>query len=405
MTVPHPDHARPKQMKTEVVLSLNGSTVTGLVEPRTHLADFIREEALATGTHLGCEQGVCGACTVFVDGEPMRSCITLAAACDTADVRTVEGFADDPLMQAIRTSFKQHHGLQCGYCTPGMLATAYDIVRRLPHADRRTIRRELSGNLCRCTGYEGIVNAIEAVLKDPPPASLVPMARSKPRSASPSQPASIDRRDMDGTEAANAQLPGISSLPDPASFGNAVTLEKTLTLAARPDAVWQIVSDPEAMVSCIPGASLTAPLENGIAQGACDVMVGPMRAQFIGTARIDYRPDDKAGMLVGKGRDGLSRSTLEGRLDFKLVPAEAGTDLKLDMRYRLNGPLSQFGRPALVEEIANSLLQDIAAALEARITGRHGAVQGAQAPRPIGGFRLLFLAFGGLIKRILSGKR
>ena len=118
------------------------------------LADFLREELLLTGTHLGCEQGVCGACTVMIDGRPARSCLALAVACDSADVRTVESFDDDPLMEQLRDAFTRHHGLQCGFCTPGLLATAYDVVRRLPGCDAARIRKEISGNLCRCTGYQ-----------------------------------------------------------------------------------------------------------------------------------------------------------------------------------------------------------------------------------------------------------
>ncbi len=119
-----------------------------------------------TGTHLGCEHGVCGACTLVVDGAPVRSCITLAVVCDGADVRTIESFDADPVMSALRAAFTAEHALQCGFCTPGMLATARDIVTRLPEADEARIRLELSGNLCRCTGYVGIVNAIKRVLKE-----------------------------------------------------------------------------------------------------------------------------------------------------------------------------------------------------------------------------------------------
>ena len=155
---------------SDITMNVNGRTVSGSAEPRTHLADFLREELLLTGTHLGCEQGVCGACTLMVDGRPVRSCITLAVSCEQADIRTVEGYGDDPLMATIRDAFTRHHGLQCGYCTPGMLATAYDIVRRVPDADDTEIRRQLSGNLCRCTGYAGIVAAITDVLANDPPA-------------------------------------------------------------------------------------------------------------------------------------------------------------------------------------------------------------------------------------------
>jgi carbon-monoxide dehydrogenase small subunit len=145
-------------------LNVNGAVVTGQVAPRTHLADFLREQEGLTGTHTGCEHGVCGACTIEIDGAPARSCITFAVACDGASVRTIEGFDDDPVMARLRAAFTAEHALQCGYCTPGMLVTARDIVLRLPAADEARVRKELSGNLCRCTGYVGIVRAVLRVL-------------------------------------------------------------------------------------------------------------------------------------------------------------------------------------------------------------------------------------------------
>ena len=147
-----------------VALTVNGKPVEAAVEPRTHLADFLRERLRLTGTNLGCEHGVCGACTLMIDGAPARSCITFAAACAGAEVRTIEGFDDDALMERLRQAFTAEHALQCGYCTPGMLVTAYDIVMRLPDADEARVREELAGNLCRCTGYVGIVRAILQVL-------------------------------------------------------------------------------------------------------------------------------------------------------------------------------------------------------------------------------------------------
>ena len=148
-----------------VTLTVNGRPVAAEVEPRTSLADYLREGEGLTGTNLGCEHGVCGACTIEIDGAPARSCITLAVACEGASVRTIEGFAADPVMEELCQAFTAEHALQCGYCTPGMLVTARDIVLRLPDADEARIRLELSGNLCRCTGYVGIVNAIKGVLK------------------------------------------------------------------------------------------------------------------------------------------------------------------------------------------------------------------------------------------------
>ncbi len=148
----------------DITLRINGRQVGARVEARTSLADFLRDRELLTGTHLGCEHGVCGACTVLLDGAPARSCIAFAASCDGADIRTIEGFDDEPVMAELRDAFTAEHALQCGYCTPGMLITARDIVLRLPAADEPRIRRELGGNLCRCTGYQGIVRAIRRVL-------------------------------------------------------------------------------------------------------------------------------------------------------------------------------------------------------------------------------------------------
>ena len=148
-----------------IALTVNGKSVEASVQPRTHLADFLREHLRLTGTNLGCEHGVCGACTLMIDGAPARSCITFAVACEGADVRTIEGFDEDPLMDALREAFSAEHALQCGYCTPGMLMSARDIVTRLPAADEARVREELAGNLCRCTGYVGIVRAILSVLE------------------------------------------------------------------------------------------------------------------------------------------------------------------------------------------------------------------------------------------------
>ena len=150
---------------TELSIKINGEDVIADVEPRLSLADFIRDHRRLTGTHLGCEHGVCGACTVLMNGEPVRSCITFAAVADGTEITTIEGFDEDEPMTQLRQAFHENHALQCGYCTPGMLVAARDIVTRLPDADEDRVRLELAGNLCRCTGYVGIVRAILSVLE------------------------------------------------------------------------------------------------------------------------------------------------------------------------------------------------------------------------------------------------
>ncbi len=146
---------------TSISLKVNGAPVRAEVDDRTSLADFLRDQLNLNGTHLGCEHGVCGACTVLVDEEPVRACITLAAASAGKSVRTIEGFEADPTMAVIRECFSKAHGLQCGFCTPGMVITARDMLQRGCCGSAAQIRTELAGNLCRCTGYGGIVKSIE----------------------------------------------------------------------------------------------------------------------------------------------------------------------------------------------------------------------------------------------------
>ncbi|AEA28316.1 (2Fe-2S)-binding protein [Pseudonocardia benzenivorans] len=146
----------------EITMVVDGERVELTVEPRHTLADVLREQCGRTGTHVGCEHGVCGACTVLVDDEPVRSCLMFAVQADGSTVRTVEGLeSDDGTLHPLQEAFVAHHGLQCGFCTPGMLMTALHLLDTHPEPDRETIRREMSGNICRCTGYMGIVDAVE----------------------------------------------------------------------------------------------------------------------------------------------------------------------------------------------------------------------------------------------------
>jgi carbon-monoxide dehydrogenase small subunit len=143
-------------------VELNGTKVVHDVEPRETLADFVRDRCGLTATHLGCEHGACGACTIVLDGQATRSCLVLAVMCDGRSVFTLEGLRNNPTMEVLRKHFHECHGLQCGFCTPGMLIMARDILQRLPGPDANAVRHELSGQICRCTGYTGIVKAIVA---------------------------------------------------------------------------------------------------------------------------------------------------------------------------------------------------------------------------------------------------
>jgi len=148
---------------TSIALEVNGERIEAQVLPRLNLADFLREHLHLTGTHVGCEHGVCGACTVRVDGEIVRGCLMLAVQCDGATVDTIEGMSDSGEIADLQAAFEQRNALQCGYCTPGMLAAAQDLLKRGAVPSRDVIREHLSGNYCRCTGYHAIVDAVEAV--------------------------------------------------------------------------------------------------------------------------------------------------------------------------------------------------------------------------------------------------
>ena len=149
-------------MKMNIAVTVNGRQYEARVEPRLLLSDFLRDTLGLTGTHVGCEHGVCGACTILLNGDSVRSCLTLAVRVDGMEIVTVEGLGSRDRLNALQTEFREKHGLQCGFCTPGMLITGMDLLKKYPLASDEEIREGLSGNLCRCTGYQNIVAAIRA---------------------------------------------------------------------------------------------------------------------------------------------------------------------------------------------------------------------------------------------------
>jgi carbon-monoxide dehydrogenase small subunit len=149
-----------KMQEHEVQMQVNGKVVSGKVESRTHLGDFLRQSAGLTGTHLGCEHGVCGACTVIVDGDAVRSCLMLAVQADNCEVTTIEGIAEaDGTLHPLQEAFRNNHALQCGFCTAGMITSLHAFLSENPNRSETEIREAISGNICRCTGYQGIVSA------------------------------------------------------------------------------------------------------------------------------------------------------------------------------------------------------------------------------------------------------
>jgi carbon-monoxide dehydrogenase small subunit len=335
-----------------ISLTINGETVTGQVEPRTHLADFMRGQLGLTGTHLGCEQGVCGACTVIIDGQPMRSCISYAVACDGATIQTVEGFDDDADLKALRTAFSANHALQCGFCTPGMLITARDIVRRLEEPDTHRIRQELSGNLCRCTGYQGIVTAIASVIeqKQKTVATHHNRATTSPRNVAPKPFSVVTKKDAPDNRALS-----ISKLTMTVDSEGWTCLKQTLDLPHTQLKAWAFFEDLTQVAACMPGAEIDAIYGNDI-RGHMQIKFGPIRASFDGTAQRKTDPGTKSGTLIGHGADRVSGTAADGGLTYSISALDAQTSrVSVEVRFKLTGPLAQFGRSGLVRDFAGRL--------------------------------------------------
>jgi carbon-monoxide dehydrogenase small subunit len=356
-----------------ISLRINNRPTSATVEPRLQLADFLRDHCLLTGTHLGCEHGVCGACTVLLDGRPVRSCITLAVAADGAAVDTIEGLENDPIMARLRETFTKEHALQCGYCTPGMLITARDIVQRLPEADEGRVRLELSGNLCRCTGYAGIVRAICHVM-----AEAIPADTSSPRATLPSRPQLSKLATNASSDLPKERAPTGRALPAGAALSHLVKI------AAGRAAVWAAIKDPKLLAACVPGAELTALTPPNQMAGRVAVALGPLRAYFDGAATFRYDEEHWSGSADGEGEDRATGTRLRFTANFRIDEDGPHSVVELSADYALRGTLAQLGRADVVRVFATELIEQAARNLETRLSGLEQARR-----KPLGLGRLL----------------
>ena len=342
-------------MKTSISATVNGRPVESSVEPRTSLADLLREELRLTATHLGCEQGVCGACTVLIDGQPARSCIALAVAIDGSDIRTLEGFDQDPLMQTIKAAFHDKHGLQCGFCTPGMLISAWDLLRRKTDLTANEIRIAISGNLCRCTGLSGY------------------------RSINPVRSGELGRQ---GRIDAGTGV---------------MKIEKSFELQHPREFVWRRMNDVYFVARCLPGASIVQELGEHRYKGRLSVKVGPMAAAFDGEAAIESKPGEWTASVSGKGADARSSSRATGAMTYRLSEGRAPGATRVDVVSDINlaGPLAQFGKGAVMQEVANRITAEFVRNFESALTvapdaADAGSQQSSASSQPLDAGNLLW---------------
>ena len=364
---------------TAVSLTINGRTVNAEIESRTHLADFVRETQNLTGTHLGCEHGVCGACTVLVDGVPVRSCITFAVACDGASVTTIEGFNNDEIAGELRAAFSREHALQCGYCTPGILVSGRDLVLRAQTPDEHEIRVAMSGNLCRCTGYVGIVRAIQNVIADRRSRGIAPLPGAGRTALGPagsghgqSDGAIKFSRGSASGSAAEAQGPAaVARTPERlADWTPQASFDQSFILNHAIADVWKFFGSTAEVAMCLPGASLSGDTNARDVAGKLRIKVGPISAEFHGSAEIDRNPASYSGTIQGSGQDRRNNSSTRGVIRYRLLSqSEHKTKVELNVGYRLTGPLAQFSRSDLVHDIAGRLIAVFAHNVEARLGG------------------------------------
>jgi aerobic carbon-monoxide dehydrogenase small subunit len=373
---------------TTVSLTVNGKPVSANVQPRTHLADFLRETQNLTGTHLGCEHGVCGACTLLVDGVPTRSCITYAVACERAEVTTIEGLDNDEIARELRVAFREEHGLQCGYCTPGMIVSARDVVLRMETATERDVRVAMSGNLCRCTGYVGITRAIQRVIEARRERGIAAIPDGNRKRLGPSgsghavpvsAATAISRPDAFApAKAKQASAPASAPRKD-ANWKPQTIFTESFTVAHPVDVVWDFFGNIPEVASCLPGASLTGDPVDGHVEGQIKVKMGPISAEFLGVADVTRDEATRTGTIDGSGKDKRSNSATRGLIGYEVKPGEnpGETRVNVNIGFTLTGVLAQFSRSGLVQDVAGRLVGAFVQNLEAKLSHQASGGTGA----------------------------
>jgi aerobic-type carbon monoxide dehydrogenase small subunit (CoxS/CutS family)/carbon monoxide dehydrogenase subunit G len=355
---------------TEVTLTVNGTDVRLEVEPRLTLADALRHRLGLTGTHLGCEHGVCGACTVLIDGQAARSCLMFCVQADGHRVTTVEALGSAGDLHPLQAAFRRHHGLQCGFCTPGFLMSAYELLdaRRDEFENEQRLREELSGVLCRCTGYAGIVEAVREVASAHPEGLPPPKVLGRPLTVRGGG-APVAYRQC-GTEApvvehrsaAPAQGSG-AELTVPIGAPNE-TVDVTTNISPSPEETWALLQDVPQMSRCLPGVELDGEEETDTYTGRVRVSLGPMRMKFAGAARVlDRDPSSRTLRLLAAGQD-VSGSAIRALVTLSAQPhGEGGTSLCAQAALYLSGRAAQFGR-SLAGDVSRQLFGEFGACVE-----------------------------------------
>jgi carbon-monoxide dehydrogenase small subunit len=382
--------------QVEISLTVNGSPVTVSVPARMHLADALRERLGLTGTHLGCEHGVCGMCTVLLDGVAARACLVFAVQCTGSSVVTVEGLGSQRDQHPLQRAIAAHHGVQCGFCTPGMLMSGYDLLTGPAgtRIDEAQLPTEMSGVICRCTGYRGILAAVADV------ARAYPDGLPQPRNCAP--------RPLLG-RAGRPAAPDPQPRP-PKSFPDQVrlptgkpsaTVEVRSALSSPVEAVWRVLDDFDQLARCLPGANLVEVLGSDRYRGRAVVALGPVKLSFDGLAQVVERDVDAHRLRVlAQGADsGGSATQADIRLAASSTP-DGGTTLTADAELFLSGRIAQFGR-ALAGDVSRRMFEQFALGVD-RSAGGDSDAAPVSGPSPL---RLIFRVLTDRLRRVRVRRR
>jgi aerobic-type carbon monoxide dehydrogenase small subunit (CoxS/CutS family)/carbon monoxide dehydrogenase subunit G len=391
---------------TLVGLTVNGTDVSLDVEPRLTLLDALRHRLGLTGTHMGCEHGVCGACTVLLDGRAVRSCLVFCVQAQGSEVTTVEALGEVDDLHPLQEAFRRHHGLQCGFCTPGFLMSAYELLQGgAPEpATEAHLREELSGVLCRCTGYTGIIAAVQELAEDHPEGLPPPKVLGRPITIRQLVPPAGEERAL-AAAAANSTAQhategaGRIEVPVPEGEPNE-TIEVRTQIAHSPQATWELLRDFMRMTRCMPGVELDTDHGDDVYSGRVSVHLGPMRLSFAGAARVLERDEQNRCLrAVASGQD-ASGSGVRADVSLTAEPGDSGdhTALRAQAKLYLSGRAAQFGR-SLAGDVSRGLFAEFGECVERTLTTGE-----TSEPRRLSGasvgWRLLRSRAGALLRRL-----
>lgn len=352
----------------EVNLTVNGSSTTLSLPARVTLSDALRDHLGLTGTHVGCEHGICGMCTVLVDGQAARACLLFAVQLDGAEITTVEGLGRPDDLHPLQESFGKHHGLQCGFCTPGFLMSSYDLLTHQPDVERDDLPTELSGVLCRCTGYRNIVDAVDEVANAHRDGIPVPGNCSARTLVGRSPAVAAGSKGVDLAESG----PGAESRSHPDHIAipagePTITIDVTSNLESGPEEVARVFGDVRLLARCLPGAELTDELRDNWYRGRARIALGPVRLSFDGLAHILEQRADRL-VMQAQGQD-AGGGGARAQIVMSAQPSASGTELHAEAKVFLTGRIAGFGR-SLAGDVSRRMFEEFARAVDHAASGK-----------------------------------